>query len=206
MDECLSLLRRLWTGEEVTFQGEFWSLDGVRLGLSPRGKPHPPIWVAAGWYLSKAGTGTFGVQAGDREGFKFGPLDRVARLSDGWLTSTCTPEEFRSGITTVRQMAAEKYRRDPATIEAVFSQGVHITSDADGAFRELKWHAESYQNMPIPDDTIRRWNIIGKPDACIREMQTWAEAGVEVFIICVRARDYFSQVRAMAKEILPAFA
>jgi hypothetical protein len=36
-------------------------------------------------------------------------------------------------------------------------------------------------------------------------MQPFADAGIQVFNICVRARDMFSQVRAIAKDILPAF-
>ncbi|MBI2370287.1 MAG: hypothetical protein HYV08_08660, partial [Deltaproteobacteria bacterium] len=65
---------------------------------------------------------------------------------------------------------------------------------------------DSYHNLSVPEDTIRRWTIFGKPDECIKQIQPIADAGVEVLIICIRARDFFSQVRAIAKEILPAFA
>ncbi|MBI2371560.1 MAG: LLM class flavin-dependent oxidoreductase [Deltaproteobacteria bacterium] len=208
LEECLYLLKRLWTEEEVTHRGEFWTLEGVRLGLRPHQKPHPLIWVAAGTYLSKEGIGSFGVRERpeDREGFKFGPLERVARLGDGWLTTKATPEEFRTGLATVRRLAAEKYRRDAAAIQPVYSRGVYISPDVDAAYREVKWFEDSYHDMPIPEATIRRWTIFGKPDECIKQMQPFVEAGVEVFNICVRARDFFAQVRAIAREILPAFA
>ncbi len=207
-EECLYLLKRLWTEKEITYSGMFWTLDGVQLGLRPYQKPHPPIWVAAGRYLSKAGVGSFGTQEqqSDREGFSVAPVERVARLADGWLTTKATAEEFRSGLETVRRLAAEKYGRDPKSIQAVYSRGVYVDADVDAAYREVKWFEDNYHDMPIPEDTIRRWTIFGKPDECIKQMQPFVDAGVEVFNICVRARDFFSQVRAIAKEILPAFA
>ncbi|MBI3079308.1 MAG: LLM class flavin-dependent oxidoreductase [Deltaproteobacteria bacterium] len=207
LEECLYLLKRLWTEEEVTHHGQFWALEGVRLGLKPHQRPHPPIWIAAGAYLSQAGIACFGVheRPDDREGFKLAPVERVARLGDGWVTTKATSEEYRSGLATIRQLASEKYGRDPRAIQAVYSRGVYISPDVDAAYREVKWWEDSYHNMPLPEDTIRRWTIFGNPDECVKQMQPFAEVGVEVFIICVRARDFFAQVRAIAKEILPAF-
>ncbi|MBI4337876.1 MAG: LLM class flavin-dependent oxidoreductase [Chloroflexi bacterium] len=45
--ECLTLVKRLWTEEEVTFQGKHFRLSGVRPGLRPLQRPHPPVWIAA---------------------------------------------------------------------------------------------------------------------------------------------------------------
>ena len=95
-------------------------------------------------------------------------------------------------------------KRNP--ILAAYSRGVYVSADVDAAYREVKWFEDSYHDMPIPEDTIRRWTIFGRPDECIKQMQPFVDAGVEVFVICVRARDFFSQVRTIAKEILPAFA
>src|SRR5262249_53293361 len=48
-EETLELLRLLWSGDEVTFHGRFYRLEGVRLGLSPR-QAHLPMWVASGLF------------------------------------------------------------------------------------------------------------------------------------------------------------
>ena len=45
--ECLEVMKRLWTGEEVTFHGRHFHLQGARMTLEPIQKPHPPIWIAA---------------------------------------------------------------------------------------------------------------------------------------------------------------
>jgi alkanesulfonate monooxygenase SsuD/methylene tetrahydromethanopterin reductase-like flavin-dependent oxidoreductase (luciferase family) len=44
-DECLDLVVRLWTEDEVTHHGRFWTLEGARPHLAPVQRPHPPIWI-----------------------------------------------------------------------------------------------------------------------------------------------------------------
>jgi alkanesulfonate monooxygenase SsuD/methylene tetrahydromethanopterin reductase-like flavin-dependent oxidoreductase (luciferase family) len=207
-DESLTLLKRLWTEDEVTYKGEFWNLEGVPVGLKPYQQPHPPIWVAAGTYLSKAGIGSFGTAENrdDQVGWKLAPVERVARLADGWLTTKATPQEYAEGLSMIRGLAADKYQRDPSAIHGMYSRGVYVSPDLDAAYREVQWFEDNYHDMPVPEDTIRRWTIFGNPDQCVEQMQPFADAGVEVFNICIRARDMFAQVRAIGKDVLPAFA
>lgn len=45
-EESLEVMRRLWTEDEVTHHGRFFTLDAVRPGVRPVQQPHPPIWIA----------------------------------------------------------------------------------------------------------------------------------------------------------------
>ena len=47
VEESLALMKALWTGEEVTFEGRFWSVRNARMGFRPAQDPHPPIWNAS---------------------------------------------------------------------------------------------------------------------------------------------------------------
>jgi alkanesulfonate monooxygenase SsuD/methylene tetrahydromethanopterin reductase-like flavin-dependent oxidoreductase (luciferase family) len=47
MFEALDVIRRAWTQERFSYQGEFYSYDDVCLVPKPYQKPHPPIRVAA---------------------------------------------------------------------------------------------------------------------------------------------------------------
>ena len=85
-DEALDVLTRLWTEEEVHFEGRFTRLPGVSLDPQPVRKPHPPIWVA-----------------GRREA----AMKRCARFGDGWLPYMYTPEMLAESVETVA-----RYRRD----------------------------------------------------------------------------------------------
>ena len=41
--ESLTLMKQLWSGEEVTFTGRYTRVTKLRMGLTPVQKPHPPI-------------------------------------------------------------------------------------------------------------------------------------------------------------------
>jgi probable F420-dependent oxidoreductase len=86
-DESLTLLRLLLTTENVTFHGDFFTVDGAEIG--PR--PAKPLDI---WLGGSAPAG----------------LQRVGRLADGWLGSLLTPAEARQAIATINQAAAEAGR------------------------------------------------------------------------------------------------
>lgn len=46
-EETLTLIRRLWTEDDVTFHGRHFDLDHATCTIRPVQRPHPPIWVAA---------------------------------------------------------------------------------------------------------------------------------------------------------------
>jgi len=86
-DESLELLRLLVRQESVSFQGEFFRVDGASVGPLPS-KPLD-IWLG---------------------GSAPGALRRVGRLGDGWLASFLTPDEARDGRLVIQAAAAEAGR------------------------------------------------------------------------------------------------
>ncbi|WP_432825367.1 TIGR03854 family LLM class F420-dependent oxidoreductase [Dactylosporangium sp. CA-092794] len=86
-DESLVLLRRLLTEDEVSFSGEFFTVQGARIG--PR--PARPLDI---WLGGSAPAG----------------LRRIGRLGDGWLGSFVTPAEARAAVDTIRAAAADAGR------------------------------------------------------------------------------------------------
>jgi alkanesulfonate monooxygenase SsuD/methylene tetrahydromethanopterin reductase-like flavin-dependent oxidoreductase (luciferase family) len=49
LDEGLAILTRLWSGEEVSYQGQYYQLSPVRFRPTPMQRPRIPIWVAGIW-------------------------------------------------------------------------------------------------------------------------------------------------------------
>src|SRR5215831_16119532 len=47
LEESLDLMKRLWTGREVTFHGKYTRLTRGRLGFPPFQEPHPPLEMGA---------------------------------------------------------------------------------------------------------------------------------------------------------------
>lgn len=46
-DEAMDFIRRVWTEDEVTFEGKYYTFRKVALSPKPVQKPHPPILTAA---------------------------------------------------------------------------------------------------------------------------------------------------------------
>lgn len=46
-DEALEIIRRAWTQERCTFDGEFYRVPGLEVMPRPLQQPHPPLWTAA---------------------------------------------------------------------------------------------------------------------------------------------------------------
>jgi len=83
-DESLVLLRRLLTEDEVSFAGEFFTVQGARIGPRP---PRPlDIWLG---------------------GSAPGALRRIGRYGDGWLGSFRTPDETRADRAAIEAAAIE---------------------------------------------------------------------------------------------------
>jgi len=45
MDESIELMKQVWTGQSVSFQGKYFQADGNTALPTPLQRPHPPIWV-----------------------------------------------------------------------------------------------------------------------------------------------------------------
>lgn len=85
MDEIVSILRKLWTGETVSHRGAHYDFAPVQ--LSPAAEPPPPVIVG---------------------GLTPPALRRAARIGDGWFAPACTLEEAidaRARIDTERRGA-----------------------------------------------------------------------------------------------------
>jgi probable F420-dependent oxidoreductase len=85
LDEGLDLLRRFWSGEQVTHQGEHYTVDGVTLAPAPA-QARLPVWIG---------------------GNRPASLRRAARW-DGWLADsadptgmTLSPEDIATSIATI---------------------------------------------------------------------------------------------------------
>ena len=48
LEDAIHIFRALMTGDDVSYDGKHFSLDGATFNPKPVQKPHPPIWVGAG--------------------------------------------------------------------------------------------------------------------------------------------------------------
>jgi probable F420-dependent oxidoreductase len=93
IEEQVALLRRLWTEDSLSFEGEFHRVTGAGLNPPPVQRPIP-IW--------------FGAQSPRA-------YRRAGRLADGWFPQMQPGPELDEAIATVGQAAAEA-GREPGAI------------------------------------------------------------------------------------------
>ena len=97
-DEALGLMRRLWTEDRVSHQGDRFRIEDVALRPKPVQRPID-VWL--------------GGQAPSE-------LRRVGRLGDGWLPSFCTVDDVAEGWALVTETAAAHDRTiDPEHLGAL---------------------------------------------------------------------------------------
>ncbi|MBB5776905.1 LLM class flavin-dependent oxidoreductase [Nonomuraea jabiensis] len=77
MEESVDIMRRLWTGETVSHQGEHFAFHDVTLYPKPVQAGGPPIWLPG---------------SGERA------LRRAARLADGWLPYPPTQKAYAEDL------------------------------------------------------------------------------------------------------------
>ncbi len=91
-NEALAVVRSCWKDDDVTFHGDFFHYDNLRVRPQPLQNP-PEVWLG---------------------GIAESELKRVGRLADGWLPSFVTPTDAAAGWQTVTQIASDHEREiDP---------------------------------------------------------------------------------------------
>ena len=112
LEEAIELMRRLWTEEEVTFQGSYYSLAGARNDPKPVQKPYPPFLIGG---------------HGERHLFR-----AVARYADicnvGFEMSL---DEHRASLDALHEHC-RNVGRDPAEIEVSHNTRVVIAEKRSG--------------------------------------------------------------------------
>src|SRR6266478_2125332 len=100
LEESLALMKRLWSGEAVTFRGAYTRVNAGRMGFTPCQKPHPPLEMGA------QSEGATRRAARLTDGVFFGP--QVAWRDIGKLTKTFSEARAESGAITPGSVGASR--------------------------------------------------------------------------------------------------
>jgi len=177
--EGLELMKALWTQPRVSFDGEFWQLDGAAMEPKPAQKPYPPLWIGA------AGPAA---------------LRRSVGIGDGFFGAGSAPTEaFTEQVAIVREALAQAGR--PAASFG-FAKRVYIAIDEDTARARQRMNdaLERLYGRRMPG--IEAAAVTGTPDDCGRQVQAVADAGAEL-ILFTTLFDQAEQAERLAAQIIP---
>ena len=176
-DEMITLMRRLWTEENVTFAGRYFSVEDVTITPRPWQKKGPPIWIG---------------------GRSEAALRRTGRLGDGWLVSSVSTSEVEAGIKSIRAYAAEAGRQVPEDHYGVLIPFYF----ADSADKAAELGARSIR--PRVDQPTAEFTAFGTPNQVRMKVQEYIAAGASKFVMrpCGPFDGWREQVRILAREVI----
>jgi alkanesulfonate monooxygenase SsuD/methylene tetrahydromethanopterin reductase-like flavin-dependent oxidoreductase (luciferase family) len=170
LDEEITLLRRLWTEDDVSFVGEVYQLERVTALPKPIQSP-PPIWIATN---PKRGIASDDVIEH--------ALKRVGRLGDGYMTDAATVEEFRWRWERVKAYAAAE-GRDPRMLGSCIHLMVNINRNRNAAFEEAARFLHAYYGKEFDRPYLEVWIAYGSPQEVAERIREYLEAGCSVPIL-----------------------
>ena len=224
VEESIKIMRALWSGESVNFDGEIFKLKEAELRIEPVNDKRVPIYVAA---------------TGPRA------LRLAGRCGDGWVTNAMPPRLFAKKALAVGEGARER-EDGSAGPEKTLYVFTSIAGDKDEAYKSLEpiKHAliwpelltqagydinidDEYRGLEytkiMPNDTemLRKFREMGdkyysreivfdfvaagsKRDV-IGRLEEYADAGVEHFILRDFSPDRETSMNILSGEIIPYF-
>jgi probable F420-dependent oxidoreductase len=172
--EEVELIKALWTEERVTYRGQIYQVENVKLATRPVRKPRPPLWMGVGHPDA---------------------LRRTASLADGWMGSGGSSiAEFKASVPVIKQ-ALEAAGRDPATFPMSKRVFMAVDERPDVARRELeRWFTEVYHNTPGTDAS----GIHGTPEHVRERLEDLVAAGANHLLLNPISR-HAEQLEAVAE-------
>jgi probable F420-dependent oxidoreductase len=180
-DETIRILRRCWSDDEVTFDGEFFQLERVTVLPKPRQQPFP-LWIGGNTEVA---------------------MRRAGHLGDGWIPSFITPDNFAAGVGKTQSFAAAAGREVPADHFGVL---IYFGFAADRATARAVATPFIPRNR-VDDATLEQCAAFGPPDVLIERLEAYIRGGASKFILrpMVPAERMLEQLSRLAEEVVPIF-
>lgn len=152
VDEALTVIDRLWTGEEISHTGTHYRLDRVAFRPTPAQRPRIPVWVAATWPARSPGP--------MRRALRWDGVVPMIRQGDGSLRGPA-PDELAS-------LLPPGPRRADWTVAVPGQSSPDDRDEARAAARRLfdagaTWWLESFDPWIRNPRHARAWAVDGPP-------------------------------------------
>ena len=162
-EESLELMKLLWSGELVNFQGRFWQVHDGRVAITPVQKPYPPIWIAGQSESAVRRAAAIG------DGCLLGPQqswDAINHLAEVYWGALGTQDAATSGMLGANRSITIAKDRDTAIRDA----------EAGAQRRAAMYGGWSMQESGTVDlglsgpRELAVWAIVGSPQECVETL------------------------------------
>ena len=178
-DEAIPLIRRLWTGEEISHDGPFYPMDEVKVHPRPRQSGGPPIVVS---------------------GRQEAAMRRSATSGDGWMPYMYSPRRYSASVARIREIAGED-GRDLKRFGWMLYIPVCIDSDAARARRNAAAFLGGTYQQDF-EEMIKHVGAAGPAQYAAERLCEYVNAGVRHFIFLI-VGEAVSQARQLVEHVVP---
>lgn len=205
--ESIEIIRALWRGEPVTYEGKYFKLDNEKISLPPVQAGGPPIFVGAGAH--KKG------------------IERAAKLGDAWIVPPHVTGDRLTRAAELYRAARAENGSDPATDRFMIRRELVLHEDREEALREgaearTRLTAE-YGKYNAPDKTADYAQLTDKkaaeekatdayiftdPDGAVEQFRELEAQGVTDIVLRMQWFDLphermIKTLRLFREEVLP---
>jgi probable F420-dependent oxidoreductase len=190
LGEAVEIITRLLAGEELTFEGKYYQLDGAVCLPAPKQQPRPPVWIGGKGDLL---------------------IDTAARVADGWNFSWIGDTGVYLDRSRAADAACERRDRDPSDLRR--SVGAYVLAGRDEAdlrrrFDRLVERTPVGVLSAVSWDQFRRQGVVGTVDEVIDGLSRLGEANVEEVVVSLGALPFQvaddDDVELIGTEVAPA--
>ena len=183
-EEIIEIVKGLGDGRSYNFEGRHFQLDSVAVqpaATQPRGIP---ILLASHFRAQKRAQ-----------------IDRAARLGDGVISISDTPDEFAQVIAQVDTTAAE-LGRDSTTLEKTFYLTVNVEENLAKAQTDAEEFLTRYYGSNIWG---ARWGPFGGWERVAERMNEYVAAGAHTLVVRLATFEPEKQLDVFLEHVAPKF-
>lgn len=180
-DEAIEVMKLLWSQDNVTFHGKYYTLNNVTIQPKPVQKSLPPMWIG---------------------GRSEAAIRRTARIGDGWLVSQATPDEVSEGVAKIKVMAKEHGNEiEDDHYGVLFSFFIADTPE------EAARQAAPYMLRRRTDVDYAEFSAFGTPDHVMALMERYIDAGAPKIVVrpACAPELMMEQLELLGREVVPHY-
>lgn len=170
MNEALTALRRLLTGEPVSCYGEFYGFEDAVIGPAPV----PPVPVIVGGRSDVA-------------------IRRAGRLGDGWLGIWNSPRRFAAAVQLAADEAGRAGRTDPPRRHAM-QVWCGLAGSREQARDVLSTAMQGFYGLPF--ERFEKYSPYGTPADVAAFLAGYVAEGCTEFNLIAQGRDAAETIAA----------
>jgi coenzyme F420-dependent glucose-6-phosphate dehydrogenase len=197
--ESVRLLRELWAGERVTFEGDYYRTVDATIYDRPEGGV--PIWVAAGGpqmakYAGRVGDGFICTSGKGMDLY----TDKLLPAVEEGLAASDSRRDFTRMIEIKLSYAPT---REEALENCRFWAPLSLSAEQKHQLDDPVEMAAAADALPI-EQVASRWIVATTPEEVLAEVRPYVEAGFDHLVFHGPGHDQEQFLTSFAEEVLPA--